>query len=444
MALYKTIESGLRLMGCLAGKVVLNMAQIVGGVATSHTPTIAFAKDAKKFDDPVWKPIFEGYEPVQQWFQDKKPDVLVYIYNDHMTSFFDHYSHFALGVGEEFKAADEGGGPRDIPAIKGDPKFAEHVARVMVANEFDLSYFQGKGLDHGAFSPLSVMVDYDDDNGWACKLLPIVCGVLTVPLPSARRFYKFGKSLRQAILSYPEDIKVAIAGTGGLSHQVHGEACGFNNPEWDAEFMDRLEKDPESLLDMTIADLAKLGGWEGAEVVMWLMMRGALAAEVECTHKTYFLPSMCPIATMILEEKAGTQPVEDPAKTRERADHDYEGAEEMEGTYPFTIERSVRGFRLNHFLHSLTDPTARGKFRTDEEAAMEEAGLTDEEKRLVRDRDWIGMIHYGVIFFMLEKLGAVTGIGNIDIYAAMKGMTVPEFQKTRNAQINYGVAGKED
>lgn len=419
------------------------MATIVGGVATSHTPTIAFAKDGGKQDDPVWKPIFEGYEPVQKWFQEKKPDVLVYIYNDHMTSFFDHYSHFALGVGEEFKAADEGGGPRDIPAIKGDPKFAEHVARVMVANEFDLSYFQGKGLDHGAFSPLSVMVDYDDD-GWACKLLPVVCGVLTVPLPSARRFYKFGKSLRQAILSYPEDIKVAIAGTGGLSHQVHGEGCGFNNPEWDAEFMERLEKDPESLLDMSIAELAKLGGWEGAEVVMWLMMRGALAAEVECTHKTYFLPSMCPIATMILEEKSGGEPVEDPAKTRERADRDYVGAEDMEGTYPFTIERSVKGFRLNHFLHSLTDPTVRGKFRTDEEATMEEAELTDEEKRLVRERDWIGMIHYGVIFFMLEKLGAVTGIGNIDIYAAMKGLSVPEFQKTRNAQINYGVAGKED
>ena len=420
------------------------MATIVGGVATSHTPTIAFAKDGGKQDDPVWKPIFEGYEPVQEWFREKQPDVLVYIYNDHMTSFFDHYSHFALGVGEEFKAADEGGGPRDIPAIKGDPKFAEHVAKVMVANEFDLSYFQGKGLDHGAFSPLSVMVDYDDANGWACKLLPIVCGVLTVPLPSARRFYKFGKSLRQAILSYPEDIKVAIAGTGGLSHQVHGEGCGFNNPEWDHQFMEMLEKDPEALLDYPIAKLAELGGWEGAEVVMWLMMRGALSADVEATHKTYFLPSMCPIATMIFEERRSDAPVEAPEKTLERINWDYDGAEKMEGTYPFTIERSVKGFRLNHFLHSLTDPEMRKLFREDEEAAYEKGGLNEEEKRLVRTRDWIGMIHYGVIFFMLEKLGAVTGIGNIDIYAAMKGLSVPEFQKTRNASINYGVAGKED
>lgn len=74
---------------------------------------------------------------------------------------------------------------------------------------------------------------------------------------------------------------------------------------------------------------------------------------------------------------------------------------------------------------------------------MVEAGLTDEERRLVRTRDWIGMIRYGVIFFMLEKLGAVTGVGNIHIYAAMKGMSVEDFQKTRNAAITYGVAGKE-
>lgn len=418
------------------------MAQIVGGVATSHTPTIAFAKDANKMEDPVWKPIFEGYEPVQEWFREKQPDVLVYIYNDHMTAFFDHYSHFALGVGEEFGPADEGGGPRAIPAIKGDPEFAAHVARVMVANEFDLSYFQGKNLDHGAFSPLSVMVDHDD-KGWACKLLPVVCGVLTVPLPSARRFWKFGKSLRQAILSYPKDIKVAIAGTGGLSHQVHGENCGFNNTEWDMEFMDRLEKDPESLLDLTVAELAKRGGWEGAEVVMWLMMRGALSEEVEVTHKTYFLPSMTPIATMIFEEVSKDAPVEPVEKTLERAWHDYAGSEELEGTYPFTIERSVKGFRINHFLHSLTDPKVRKAFKEDEEATLAAADLSDEERDLIRRRDWIGMIHYGVIFFMLEKLGAVTGVPNPAIYAAFKGMSLDDFQKTRNAAITYGVGGEE-
>ena len=86
----------------------------------------------------------------------------------------------------------------------------------------------------------------------------------------------------------------------------------------------------------------------------------------------------------------------------------------------------------------------RKAFREDEEAAFAAADLSDEERDLIRRRDWIGMIRYGVIFFMLEKLGAVTGVGNIHIYAAMKGLSVEDFQKTRNAPgALYSVAGRD-
>jgi len=419
------------------------MATIVGGIATSHTPTIAFAKDAGKQSDPVWAPIFEGYEPVKAWLREKQPDVLVYIYNDHMTAFFaDHYSHFALGIGESYGAADEGGGARDLPRIQGDPAFAQHLAMALVADEFDLSYFQGKDLDHGAFSPLSVLLDYDA-SGWAARFLPIQCGVLQFPIPNPRRFWKFGRTLRRAIQSYPEDIKVAIVGTGGLSHQVHGERCGFNNTPWDMEFMERLEKDPEGLLDLTIAQLAELGGVEGAEIVMWMMMRGALATEAKCIHKTYFLPSMTPIVSMIFEEGEDNPPMESDEEFRTRMGHQLAGVDKLDGSYPFTVLRSVKGFRINKFLHSLIDPKVRDEFKKNEEATLAAADLSDEERELIRSRDWIGMIRYGVIFFMLEKLGAVTGVGNIHIYAAMKGLSLDDFQKTRNAAITYGVAGAE-
>ena len=95
------------------------MARIIGAVASSHSPTIGFALDRQKQDDPVWAPIFEAYKPVQAWLAEKKPDVLFMIYNDHVTSFFfDHYSHFALGIGESYRPADEGGGPRNLPPSK--------------------------------------------------------------------------------------------------------------------------------------------------------------------------------------------------------------------------------------------------------------------------------------------------------------------------------------
>ncbi len=418
------------------------MAKILGGFAVSHTPTIAFAKDANKQTDPVWAPIFEGFEPVKQWLADEKPDVILYVYNDHMTSFFEHYSHFALGVGAEYSPADEGGGKRDLPAIKGDPDLAQHIAQCMVADEFDLSYWQGLGLDHGAFSPLSVLLPYE--NGWPCRLIPLQCGVLQHPIPTARRFWKFGRSLRRAIQSYPRDIKVVIAGTGGLSHQVHGERCGFNNTAWDMEFMERLTNDPESLLDSTVTDLAKLGGWEGAEVVMWLLMRGALSEQVEKLHQSYFLPSMTAIATMLFKDLGdASAPAESDEALRARATREMAGVEEIEGTYPFTIERAVKGYRINHFLHRLIEPDFRKQFIEDQEGLFAQSELSEEEKDLIRSRNWIGMIHYGVIFFMLEKMAAVLGIGNIDVYAAFKGLSVPDFQKTRNAAITYSVAGKQ-
>jgi gallate dioxygenase len=419
------------------------MAKIVGGIASSHTPTIGFALDTGKQQDPVWAPIFAGYKPVQDWLAAKKPDVLFLIYNDHVTSFFfDHYSHFTLGIGAEYPVADEGGGPRALPPIKGHPKLAQHIAACLVADEFDLSYFQNKGLDHGAFSPLSLLWPHDPE--WPGAIVPLQVGVLQFPTTTARRCYKLGKSLRKAIESYPEDLKVAVVGTGGLSHQVQGERAGFNNTPWDHKFLDLLVNDPEQLTKMTIAEYAELGGMEGSEVIMWLIMRGALTAKVKKLHQTYYLPSMTPIATLILENDSNESTGESPEATRQRAARELAGVERLQGTYPFTLDRSVKAYRLNQFIHSLIEPTTRKQFLADPEPLFEAAKLTAEERDMVRRRDWRAMIQYGVIFFMLEKLGAVIGTTNLHIYAAMRGQSLEDFQKTRNAQVLYSVAGKDE
>jgi gallate dioxygenase len=418
------------------------MATIVGGIATSHTPTIGFALDANKQQDPVWAPIFAGYQPVKDWLAAKQPDVLFFIYNDHITSFFfDHYSHFTLGVGAKYWVADEGGGARKLPPIQGHPALAKHIATGLVADEFDLSFFQEKGLDHGCFSPLSLLWPHEEK--WPGAIVPLQVGVLQVPIPSARRCFKLGRALRKAIQSYPEDIRVAVVGTGGLSHQVHGERAGFNNTPWDMEFLDLLEKDPEKLTELTIADFATKGGMEGAEVIMWLIMRGALAPKVRKLHQAYYLPSMTPIATVIFEDDSGEPAAESPAAYRERIQQQWSGLEKLSGTYPFTLDRSVKAYRLNSFLHSLLQPERRKRFIVEPEALFEEAQLTDEERAMLRARDWRALIHYGVIFFLLEKLGAVVGTTNLHIYAALRGQPLEEFLKTRNTQVLYSVAAQK-
>jgi len=419
------------------------MAQIIGAVACSHTPTIGFAFDKNKQQDPVWAPIFEAFAPVQQWLAEKKPDVLFFIYNDHVSSFFfDHYSAFSLGVGERHEVADEGGGARDLPPLAGHPALARHIGRSLVADEFDMSFFQDRALDHGVFSPMSLLGPHKP--AWPVPVIPLQVGVLQSPVPSARRCYKLGQALRRAIESYPDDIKVAIVATGGLSHQVHGERAGFNNTAWDAQFLDLIENDPVRLTEMTQAELATLGGMEGAEVIMWLVMRGALSSNVRKTHQSYYLPSMTGIATAIYENLASPPVAGEVERHRRRIAEELAGVEALRGTYPFTLETSVRAYRLNKFLHGMTRPAHRAAFLADEEAAFEAADLTDRERDLVRHRDWRGLIQYGVIFFMLEKLGAVVGVSNLHIYAAMRGQSLEDFQQTRNAPgALYSVAGKD-
>jgi gallate dioxygenase len=418
------------------------MARIIGGIATSHTPTIGFAFDRNKQDDPIWAPLFTAYAPIADWLAERKPDVLVMIYNDHVTSFFfDHYSVFALGIGEQYDLADEGGGARDLPPLPGHAALSHHIGASLVADEFDMSFFQQRALDHGCMSPLSMMLPHEPS--WPAKVIPLQIGVLQAPIPSGARCYKLGQALRRAIESYPEDLSVVIVGTGGLSHQVHGERCGFNNPEWDHKFLSLIENDPVNITQRTLAELAVLGGFEGAEVIMWLIMRGALSANVRKVHETYYLPSMTGIATAIYENLAEPPSAAAVQAHRDHVNRQMAGTEQLAGTYPFTLAQSVKTYALNKFLHDMIHPDHRAAFRQDPDALFSDYRLTADEADMIRRLDWRALIQYGVIFFGLEKLGAVVGVSNLHIYAGMRGETLEEFQATRNTNAIYSVAGKE-
>lgn len=419
------------------------MAKIIGGIGASHTPTIGFAVDRANEDDAQWGSVFAAFKPAREWLKAQRPDVVVMVYNDHVTSFFfDHYSAFALGIGEHYAVADEGGGARDLPAIAGHGDLARHIGRSMVAEEFDLSFFQDKPLDHGCFSPLSMLCSHRP--GWPAPIVPLQIGVLQAPAPSAKRCLKFGRALRRAIESYPDpDLRVAIVATGGLSHQVHGERSGFNNQEWDARLLEMVQNDPDRLAELTLAEYAGLGGYESAEVVMWLVMRGALSASVRCLHKSYTLPSMTGIATLVLENLA-SEPVAGEVRRHRALMAEQAQGPELAGTYPFDLDRSVASYRISKFLHGLIEPARRKAFQADEAAVLASAGLTRQEQELIGRRDWQGLIHYGVIFFLLEKLGAVVGVPNLAIYAAMRDQPLEDFMRTRQVPLTYSVAGKAE
>jgi len=109
-----------------------------------------------------------------------------------------------------------------------------------------------------------------------------------------------------------------------------------------------------------------------------------------------------------------------------------EGLDQLAGTHLFTLERSAQALRLNRFLHALIVPERRAQFRDEPKAAFDRAGLSEEERRLVRELDWAGLVRYGASFFCLEKLARVKGVSNPEIVAAMRGESLDQFLKTRN------------
>jgi len=116
--------------------------------------------------------------------------------------------------------------------------------------------------------------------------------VIQHPLPTARRCFRLGEAIRRAVGSFPDHARVVVIATGGMSHQLHGRDFGRLAPEWDNEFMDLLEADPDRLCELGHLDYMERGGAESVEVIMWLTMRGALTAHVDRIHRAYFAPML--------------------------------------------------------------------------------------------------------------------------------------------------------
>ena len=266
------------------------MAQIIAGVGCSHVPAIGAALDLGKAEDDYWKDLFEGFKRSKELMAEIKPDVIIEVYNDHGTSFSLQYiPTFSLGVAPEFKPADEGWGPRPVPVVKGDPEFAWHLVESLILDEFDMTIVNEMEVDHGLTVPLSLM--FGQPNEWPCPVIPLCVNVVTYPPPTGKRCFALGRAIRRAVAAYKKDLRVVIFGTGGMSHQIHGERCGLINSAWDQRFLDRLSSDPHALTEIPLLEYVREAGAEGIEMVMWLIMRGALDDDVEEAYRFYHVPA---------------------------------------------------------------------------------------------------------------------------------------------------------
>lgn len=280
------------------------MATIVGGITTSHIPSIGNAISNGIQSDPYWAPFFEGYAEVHAWLDDVKPDVAVMIFNDHGLNFFlDNLPTFAVGAAPEYRSEDEGWGLPTFPPYRGDAALSWHIIDSLIDQEFDIATCQEMLVDHAFINPMRLL--WPDQNPPPIAAVPIHINTVQHPLPKPSRCLDFGKALGPAIESYDEDLKVVLVGTGGMSHQLDGKRAGHINKEFDKLCMEKLVDEPEALTEFSIHDIVRLAGTQGTEIIMWLVMRGALGARVKKVHSRYHIPiSNTAAGVMVLERAA--------------------------------------------------------------------------------------------------------------------------------------------
>jgi len=148
--------------------------------------------------------------------------------------------------------------------------------------------------------PMSLL--FGQPEAWPVRVIPIAVNVVQYPPPTGNRCYHLGQAIKSAVESWDEDLDVVIFGTGGMSHQIQGPRAGLINQEFDKNFLDGLTQYPEKLAQIPHLEYMREAGAEAVELVMWLVMRGALGDDVKEIYRFMHVPaSSTGVGHIILE-----------------------------------------------------------------------------------------------------------------------------------------------
>jgi aromatic ring-opening dioxygenase catalytic subunit (LigB family) len=200
-----------------------------------------------------------------------RPDVLIVVSPDHWSNFFlDNYPAVCIGVGETSAGPPEpwmkAFPQRELP---GHPRFASHLLKESLANDFEPSVSHRLKLDHGSCIPL-----------WRMQLekmpalVPMLVNSIEPPMPSLSRCVAWGRLLRKAIESFPGDLRVGILATGGLSHSIGEKTMGAIHEDFDRETIRLFSSSEQSLVHFLEKELPSRGNGS-EEVRNWLVAHGA-------------------------------------------------------------------------------------------------------------------------------------------------------------------------
>lgn len=251
------------------------MAELVGAFAASHGPLIA--RDWDNLPTGPKTALQNAFDETGRRLKAAEPDVLVMVSPDHWVNFFiNNLPSFCIGIGPEHDGPPEPFMKAVYPhdTLPGHAGFGRHLLETALRNDFDPAISHRLRVDHGFCVPLWRMgIDP------ALPIVPITVNQLEEPLPTLRRCIAWGKMLRRAIDSYPDDLRVAILGTGGLSHSIGEPTMGEIDEPFDRVCIDLFQNaDDDALAEGLERALATTGN--GAEEVRdWVIVHAAAGSQ---------------------------------------------------------------------------------------------------------------------------------------------------------------------
>lgn len=251
------------------------MATIVAGSLTTHGPQLTIKPVTA---DPQQSVRFRrAMAEARRRLEAARPDVLVVFSNDHLQNFFyDNMPAFCVGVGERYWAPSEGGGNTlKIPArqISGATEWSRAFVKTALESDFDVSYAHELEFWDDLSVPLSFLMPED-----TIPVVPILINCVAPPLPRPRRCYALGALVKTFVEGVrPDAERVALLGTGGISHRIGVPGHGTISPEFDQRVLGAIQRgDGEALAALTYDEIEEEGGNGGQEIRNWIPVLGAL------------------------------------------------------------------------------------------------------------------------------------------------------------------------
>ena len=272
------------------------MSLVFAGIC-SHAPGITGR--AHLADPAIKDALHAEFFRMGQSLRATRPDAVIVIAAEHFANFFmDNMPAYAIGM------ADDYSGPIEDPAwlgiartrVPGNADLSQRLV-TQVLQDVDVAYAQEWRFDHGIMVPLHFLTP-----GYDTAVIPVNINCQGPPLTPLRRVWAFGEALRRACDGVPE--RIALVGTGGLSHWPATPDSGKVNEAWDREFLDRwCRNDRQAMLSYTDEATYRDAGQGGFEIRNLIAVAAAARGRGEVHH---FKPIpifavSCTVATMTIE-----------------------------------------------------------------------------------------------------------------------------------------------